>query len=110
MKLKTTMMNRQLSERAIDKAEHLLFYFKGNIDAIFCHCMEVLDLLYEINRGKPFDEIKERVDNYQDILYYVTKVKKQENPKWVKCPYCGNFTNMHDRDCVFGSKKDINGK
>jgi hypothetical protein len=55
---KIIMMNRELSTEGVDKAQHLLFYFKGNTDAIFCHCMEVLDLIYEINKGKPFEEIQ----------------------------------------------------
>jgi hypothetical protein len=104
------MMNRELSTEGVDKAQHLLFYFKGNTDAIFCHCMEVLDLIYEINKGKSFEEIRKRVDLYQDVMYYVTKVNRKEETKWTRCGYCGGFEKMHLDDCVFKMQKEIDKK
>lgn len=92
---------RTISMKSVDKANDLLFYFKGNTDAVFCHCMETLDLLYEINKGKPFEEIKVRVDLYQDILYFVSKVKKESvHTKWQKCSYCDGSEAIHNDDCI----------
>ena len=104
------MMNRELSTEGVDKAQHLLFYFKGNTDAIFCHCMEVLDLIYDMNKGNSFEQIRKQVDIYQDVMYYVTKVKKQEEPKWTRCGYCGGFERMHLDECVFKMQQEIDRK
>lgn len=93
---------RTINGKSINRANDLLYYFKGNADAVFCHCMETLDLIYDMNKGKPFDEIKERIDLYQDVLWYVSQLRKEANlTQWQKCSYCDGSEAIHSDDCVF---------
>jgi hypothetical protein len=102
---------RTIDQKTTIKANDILFYFKGNVDAVFCHCMEVLDLLYDMNKGKPFEEIRVKVDLYQDILWYVSQIRKEtEIPKWNPCSYCTGTEAIHDDNCVLKMHKNSDSK
>ena len=73
-------------------ADRLLHKFES-CDAVFHHCMEIMDLAYEF---QAFQKIK----LYQEALNLtIKKMKRNDNLKWRICPICKTLDG-HSKTCL----------